>query len=97
MTVVSAAMLLFLVMDPLGNIPFFLSALSRVDPRRQRTVVVRELLIALAVLMVAIFSGLSGIVVAGRSQKLAPWLCISGLLIATLFAAYGCHMIFHKP
>jgi multiple antibiotic resistance protein len=57
MTIVSAALLLFLVMDPLGNIPFFLSALSRVDPRRQRTVVVRELLIALAVLTLFLFAG----------------------------------------
>jgi hypothetical protein len=57
MTVVSAALQLFLVMDPLGNIPFFLSALSRVDPRRQRTVVVRELLIALSVLTLFLFAG----------------------------------------
>ena len=46
MTLVSAALLLFLVIDPLGNIPFFLSALASVPPERQRLVVVRELLIA---------------------------------------------------
>ena len=39
MTIVSAAMLLFLVMDPFGNIPFFLSALKQVDPARQTRVV----------------------------------------------------------
>ena len=51
MTILSAAMLLFLILDPLGNIPVFLSVLKPLPPRRQRIVVVRELLIALAVLM----------------------------------------------
>jgi multiple antibiotic resistance protein len=55
--ITSAAVLLFLVMDPLGNIPFFLAALSRVEAARQRVVVVRELLIALAVLVVFLFAG----------------------------------------
>jgi small neutral amino acid transporter SnatA (MarC family) len=31
MTIASAAFLLFLVLDPLGNLPFFLTALSRVE------------------------------------------------------------------
>ena len=57
MTMISAAMLLFLVMDPLGNVPFFLTELKRVAPERRRLVVVRELLIALAVLVVFLFTG----------------------------------------
>ena len=57
MTILSAALLLFLVIDPVGNIPFFLSALQRVDAWRQRRVVVRELLIALAVLVCFLFAG----------------------------------------
>jgi multiple antibiotic resistance protein len=57
MTILSAALLLFLVMDPLGNIPFFLSALKKVDPARQNRVVLRELLIALAVLVLFLFTG----------------------------------------
>jgi multiple antibiotic resistance protein len=57
MTLVSAALLLFLVIDPLGNIPFFLSALATVPPERQRLVVVRELLIALGVLVFFLFAG----------------------------------------
>lgn len=57
MTVFSAATLLFLVMDPFGNVPFFIAALRDVEePRRQR-VVVRELLIALAVMVLFLFSG----------------------------------------
>jgi MarC family membrane protein len=57
MDIVSAAVLLFLVMDPLGNVPFFLTALKDVDPARQKRVVVRELLIALAVLVIFLFAG----------------------------------------
>lgn len=57
MTLVSAALLLFLVMDPLGNIPFFLSALKTVDPARQKWVLARELLIALGVLAFFLFVG----------------------------------------
>ena len=57
MTLVSAAVLLFLVIDPLGNIPFFLSALSAVPAERQRLVVVRELSFALGVLVLFLFAG----------------------------------------
>ncbi|MCM2314936.1 MAG: hypothetical protein NDJ92_07280 [Thermoanaerobaculia bacterium] len=57
MTVASAAILLFLVMDPLGNIPLFLTALRDVAPERRRYVVVREALIALAILIGFLFAG----------------------------------------
>jgi MarC family membrane protein len=57
MTLLSAAVLLFFVMDPLGNVPLFLAALRHVDPARSRTVIVRELLIALVVMVVFLFLG----------------------------------------
>ena len=57
MTTTSAAILLFLVMDPLGNLPLFLSALQTVDPARRTRVVARELLIALGILVVFLFAG----------------------------------------
>ncbi|HUB88982.1 MAG TPA: YhgN family NAAT transporter [Dyella sp.] len=57
MTTLSAAILLFLIMDPLGNIPLFLSLLKDVPPKRRRAVMVRELLIALAVLLVFLMGG----------------------------------------
>ncbi len=57
MTVYSAAVLLFLVMDPLGNVPLFLTTLKNIDERRQRRIIVRELLIALAVLIIFLFAG----------------------------------------
>ncbi|MEO9079503.1 MAG: YhgN family NAAT transporter [Rhodanobacter sp.] len=57
MTTLSAGIMLFLIMDPLGNIPFFLSLLKDVPPRRRRRIMVRELLIALGVLLVFLFGG----------------------------------------
>jgi small neutral amino acid transporter SnatA (MarC family) len=57
MTPLSAGLLLFLIMDPLGNIPFFLSLLKHVPPQRRRWVVIRELLIALGVLSAFLVGG----------------------------------------
>ncbi len=53
----SAALLLFLIMDPLGNVPLFLSLLKDLPPRRRRVVLARELLIALGVLFAFLFGG----------------------------------------
>ena len=48
MTLLSATILLFLVMDPLGNILLFVTALQTVPAKRRKHVVVRELLIGRA-------------------------------------------------
>lgn len=57
MSTVSAGILLFLIMDPLGNIPVFLSLLKGVAPERRRLVLLRELLIALVVLFAFLLGG----------------------------------------
>ncbi|MEO0368181.1 MAG: MarC family protein [Pseudomonadota bacterium] len=57
MTFFSAALLLFLVMDPLGNIPLYLTALKNVPQERRVAVIIRELLIALAIMVLFLFSG----------------------------------------
>ena len=57
MDVLSAATLLFLTMDPLGNIPIYLSVLDDVAPERRLRVVVRELLLALVIMVVFLFFG----------------------------------------
>jgi multiple antibiotic resistance protein len=57
MEIISAATLLFLVMDPLGNIPIFLSVLEDVAPERRTRVLIRELLLAFVVLMLFLFFG----------------------------------------
>ena len=57
MDIISAATLLFLVMDPLGNIPVFLSVLDDVEPGRRTRVLIRELLLALLVLVAFLYAG----------------------------------------
>ena len=57
MTTLSAALLLFLILDPLGNIPVFLGLLKPLPAGRRRIVLVRELLIALAVLFGFLWGG----------------------------------------
>lgn len=57
MTIFSAAFLLFLVMDPFGNVPLFLSVLSPIAAERRRRVIIRELLLALAALIIFLFLG----------------------------------------
>ncbi len=57
MKISSAVLTLFLVMDPLGNIPPFLSVLKNVQPERRRWVLLRETLIAYVVLLVFLFLG----------------------------------------
>ncbi|NJN05920.1 MAG: YhgN family NAAT transporter [Rhodobacteraceae bacterium] len=57
MEILSAALLLFLIMDPLGNVPLFLAVLKDLPERRRRVVMARELLIALATLMVFVWFG----------------------------------------
>jgi multiple antibiotic resistance protein len=59
MDIYTSAITLFLVMDPLGNIPIFLSTLSAVEPKRRRWVILREALIAFAILVLFLFAGQS--------------------------------------
>jgi len=56
-TIISSAVVLFLVMDPLGNIPIFLSLLKDIEPKRRWKIISRELLIALVILLIFLFFG----------------------------------------
>ena len=51
------AVTLLLIMDPLGNVPPFLSTLKHVAPERRRRVLLREILFAYLVLLVFLFLG----------------------------------------
>ena len=55
--IISSAVVLFLVMDPLGNIPIFLSILKDIEPKRRWKIISRELLIALVILLIFLFFG----------------------------------------
>ena len=91
MTILSAALLLFLILDPLGNIPVFLSMLRRLEPARQRIVLARELLIALAVLMLFLWAGKYALEVMHLRQESVS---IAGGIVLFLI---GIRMIFPPP
>jgi multiple antibiotic resistance protein len=57
MEIFSTALLLCLVLDPVGNIPAFLAVLNNVPPQKHRRILVREMLIALATLILFLFLG----------------------------------------
>ncbi len=83
MTLASAIILLFLVIDPFGNVPFFVSALNDVEPARRRRVVIRELLIAYVVMVAFLFVGEPFLKVLNIS---GPALTIAGGVILFLIA-----------
>lgn len=83
MTLVSAFVLLFLVMDPFGNIPMFAATLAPVPPERRRRVLVRELGIALGLLVLFLFAGPAVLRTLGISE---PSLSIAGGIILFLIA-----------
>jgi multiple antibiotic resistance protein len=82
-SVISAAVLLFLVMDPLGNTPMFVSALKNVAPERQRAVILREMLIALVALLLFLLLGGQMLRLLGLSE---PALGVAGGVILMLIA-----------
>lgn len=92
MTIYTAALTLILVMDPLGNIPIFLSILRSVDPKRHAWIILRESFIAFVILVIFLFFGkyiMSGL------HLTEPALGISGGIILFLIAL---RMIFpEKP
>ena len=53
----SAVVVLLLVVDPIGNIPLFVTLLRRVEPARRLRVAARECAIAFAVLLACVFVG----------------------------------------
>lgn len=57
MDLFSAVLTLFLIMDPLGNIPLFLGVLRGVPPERRQRVLLREIGFAYLVLLGFLFAG----------------------------------------
>ncbi|AKC60721.1 YhgN family NAAT transporter [Blochmannia endosymbiont of Camponotus (Colobopsis) obliquus] len=54
---ISATILLFLIMDPIGNLPIFMSILKHLEPKRRQIIVIREMLIALLLMLIFLFVG----------------------------------------
>ena len=91
MTLQAATITLILVMDPLGNIPVFLSVLNPIEAKRRPWIILRETFIAFLILTVFLFGGqgiLNGLNITQHA------LGISGGIILFLIAI---KMIFPQP
>ena len=87
----SATILLLLITDPFGNIPIFAGALRSVKPGRRPYVILREVLIAFALLLLFMFVG-DGFL---RLMNLSPLsLQLAGGVVLFLIAL---RMIFPAP
>ncbi len=87
----SAVVILLLVVDPVGNIPLFISLLRNVEPARRTRIIVRECAIAFGVLLAFVFFGRWILGLLGLSE---PSLTIAGGVILFLIAL---RMIFRGP
>lgn len=83
MNVYSAAITLILVMDPLGNIPLFLSVLKHVEPNKRKWIIMRESFIAFLILT---FFLLFGQYLLASMRISQPALSISGGIILFIIA-----------
>lgn len=91
MDTISAFITLLFVMDPLGNVPVFLSILKDVDEKRRQWVLARELAIALVVLLIFLWGGSSLLDLLNLRQES---ISIAGAIILFLIAI---RMIFPSP
>lgn len=91
MNTLSAALMLFLVMDSLGNVPLFLSLLKDLPPKRRHIVLARELVIALLVLLGFLYGGQALLDLLKLKQESVS---IAGGIVLFLI---GVRMIFPSP
>lgn len=57
LTLLNITLVLFLIMDPIGNIASFLTMMQGISPQRVKYIVIREMLIALALMVAFNFLG----------------------------------------
>jgi len=67
--IATAAVTLFFVMDPLGNVPVFNAVLARCDAARRTRIIARELIIALVILLLFLLTGNAILRFLGLSQS----------------------------
>lgn len=87
----TAFITLALVMDPLGNVPLFLSVLKDVLPERRTRIILRELAIALVVMILFLYLGEQLLSLLNLQQEA---IAIGGAIILFLIAI---RMIFPSP
>lgn len=81
--ILTSALTLFFIMDPLGNVPIFLSVLKDYDPARRRKILFRELAFALGIMVFFLVIGRSFLGWLGVSQETVG---ISGGIVLFIIA-----------
>ncbi|XRX42732.1 MAG: YhgN family NAAT transporter [Buchnera aphidicola (Eriosoma harunire)] len=54
---ISTTILLIFIMDPIGNLPIFMSVLKNIEPKRRQLLLLREMIIALSIMLLFLFCG----------------------------------------
>ena len=67
--IATAGVTLFFIMDPLGNVPVFNAVLAQCDDARRTRIIARELVIALIILLLFLFTGNAILKFLGLSQS----------------------------
>lgn len=90
-SILSTALLLFFILDPLGNVPLVLTLLKDYDKSHRRRIVIRECLIGLVILVLFLFGGETFLNVFHLETEAVR---IAGGLI---FLLIGLKMVFPSP
>jgi multiple antibiotic resistance protein len=88
MTLVSAIILLFFVMDAIGNIPLFLAVLKNVDKNHYKMIIIRELIFAFFILVLFLFFGqeiLSALQISSASLSIAGGIILFLIALKMIF------------
>src|SRR5690554_2389151 len=91
MDIITATITLLLIMNPLGNLPIFLSVLRHVEQKRRRVVLMRELLFALGFMLLFLWLGSGLLNFLGLRQESVS---IAGGIILFIIAL---RLIFPQP
>jgi multiple antibiotic resistance protein len=92
MSFLSAFVLIFIVLDPLGNVPMFLVVLQNIPPERRRAIIIRESFFALVILTIFLFTGryiLDSLHVTESSLGIAGGVILLLIAIRMVFSSSG--------
>lgn len=92
MDLLSAAITLALVIDPIGNIPAFLAALENTPAERRSRVILREMCIALLILVLFLFFGermLAALNISGPALSVAGGVVLFLVSLNMIFPTRG--------
>jgi multiple antibiotic resistance protein len=88
MNLYTATITLFLIMNPLGNIPFFITTLQHIAPKRRTRIIVREAIFAFLILALFLFLGrplLKGLQVTPAALSIAGSIILLLIAIRMIF------------